>query len=262
MLWFSTAYEHEEPMTKKIIRLNAAPEEFGNTPDELTEDMFVSDLPVQHSHLFFEDEELGLYVGLWDTTDMIEAAGPYPCDEFMWLLEGEAAIKNCKTGQVEKVVAGQSFVIPKGYDCQWRQRGYLRKFFLISENPDEPVPEKPAVEGIIIPGANSSLEALVTSDPFRLKNGSAIPKHHVCYKDTTGKFLTGTWECDPFDSQPGPFPYHGLARVIAGSLILIDGDGVSQVFEPGDVLFVPEGVLCRAQAKEKVSLLFAILKPC
>ena len=53
---------------KRIISLSPAPEGFGQTPDELTPDMFVSELPVQHSHEYYADEELGLYIGVWDTT--------------------------------------------------------------------------------------------------------------------------------------------------------------------------------------------------
>jgi uncharacterized cupin superfamily protein len=110
-----------------IIRLSTNPEGFGESPDELTPDMFASELPTQHSYEYYEDEELGLYIGVWDTDDMIEVAAPYACDEFMWLIEGECQIKNNRTGEIETVEAGTAFVIPKGYDCQWQQTGYLKK---------------------------------------------------------------------------------------------------------------------------------------
>ncbi len=246
---------------KKIIRLSATPEGFGQTPDKLAPDMFISELPTQHTHEYFQDEELGLYVGVWDTTDMIETAGPYPCDEFMWLLEGEAAIRNCKTGEMETVIAGEPFVIPKGYNCQWHQVGYLRKFFLISVNPNEPMPEMPAFEGIIIPRAEAQMVPLLTAEPFLTEKDSPIPQHHVCYKDSTGKFLAGTWESNAFESTAAPFPYHGFACVITGSLTLIDEEGVKHSYGPGETLFVPEGLMCSAKATEKVRIFFAILRP-
>jgi uncharacterized cupin superfamily protein len=245
---------------RKIVRLNAAPTGFGKFADDLSQDMFDSEIPVQHSHEYFADDTLGLYVGVWDTTDMIETAGPYPCDEFMWLLEGEAVVKNCKTGAIEKAVAGEPFIIPKGYDCQWHQSGYLRKFFLISENPNEPVPDRPAMQGIIIPQEDSPMEPLLAAEPFRVDSASTIQRQHISYQDHSGNFQAGTWESNPFESAINPFPFHQFARVIEGSLTLTDEDGTPHRFEPGDALFVPEGVLCSARATVKVRLFFARVK--
>ena len=244
---------------KKIISLSAAPKGFGRNPDELTADMFVSELPVQHSHEYYADEELGLYVGVWDTTDMTETAGPYACDEFMYLIEGEAVIKNCKTGVKEKAKAGEAFLIPRGYDCQWHQTGYLRKYYLISENPNEPVPEKPTVEGIIIPGSDDPMEPLTKAEPFLVTSAGHNQRQHVCYRDGTGKFASGTWESEPFQSEPAAFPYHGFACVQAGSLTLTDESGDQHSFAASDAFFIPQGVVCRAEASEFTRLFFSIL---
>lgn len=237
--------------------MNAAPPGFGDAADELTQDMFDSDIPVQHSHEYFTDEALGLYVGVWDTTDMIESAGPYPCDEFMWLLEGEAQIRNCRSGAVEKAVAGQPFVIPAGYECQWHQSGYLRKFFLIYENPAEPVPERPAVEGIVIPRPDEPMQRLPSAEPFALQNPSVQQNQFISYQNHSGTFQAGTWETGPFVSNESPFPYHQLGHVIEGVLTLVDRNGLGHCFRPGETLFVPEGVLCSAFAEEKVRMFFA-----
>lgn len=245
---------------RKIVRLSATPTGFGKVPDDLTQDMFDSELPVQHSHEYFEDDEIGLYVGVWDTSDMTETAGPYPCDEFMWLLEGEAVIKNCKTGLMEKAVAGEPFVIPRGYDCQWHQTGYLRKFYVISENPDEAIPQNPSFEGIIIPRADAPVEPLACAEPFLIRGTAPVQRQHICYRDNTGKFLSGTWESDPFESEARPFPYNEFACVQTGSLTLIDERGEEHSFKSGDALFLPEGVVCSARATEKVRLFFAVLK--
>ena len=75
---------------KRIVRLVADPEGFGQSADELSSDSFASDFPVQHTHDYYLDENLGLNIGVGDTTDMIEAPGPYACDKLMFLLEGEA----------------------------------------------------------------------------------------------------------------------------------------------------------------------------
>ena len=90
---------------KSIIRLNPNPEGFGETPDTLDAEDFSSELPLQNTHSVYEDDDIGLYVGLWDTDSMVEKGGPYACDEFMWLIEGECQIRNNRTGEIETVKA-------------------------------------------------------------------------------------------------------------------------------------------------------------
>jgi uncharacterized cupin superfamily protein len=234
--------------SKKITRLSANPEGFGQTPDDLEPDMFVTEPEAQHTHSYYEDEVLGLYVGVWDTTDMIESSGPYACDEFMFLLEGEVRIKNSKSGEMERATAGEPFLIPRGYDCQWHQKGYLKKFFLISENPNEPVPTSPVFEGIIVPGIGDPMEPLDEASPFLVSGNGNKQRQHVCYQDCTGKFSVGTWESGPFQSELRPFQSHFFAYVQAGSLTLTDECGEQHSFNAGDAFFVPQGVVCRANS--------------
>jgi hypothetical protein len=224
-------------LSMSFIRLSPDPEGFGDTPDKLEAEDFSSDVPLQHTHSDFEDDEIGLYVGLWDTETMVETGGPYACDEFMWLIEGECQIRNNRTGEIETVKAGTPFVIPRGYDCQWHQPGYLKKFYVISEHPGEEVPAAPAHEGIV------------------------IPKHNVCYKDTTGRFYSGIWASGAFASGQRPFPHNEFAYVEDGSITLTGADGDAQVFNAGDAFFIPEGVECDATVSDSVRLVIAVVKP-
>lgn len=243
---------------KAIVRLSPNAEGFGNTPDELDAGDFSSRTPVQHSHSYWEDDDIGLYIGLWDTEAMVEAGGAYACDEFMWLIEGECRIKNNKTGALDTVKAGQSFVIPRGYDCQWHQPGYLRKFYVISEHPEEGMPAAPSFEGIVIPQADADLAEVADGTPFTITSG-AKPMQNLCYEDTVGRFLAGTWAAGAFESAEQPFPYHQFAYVIEGSITLVDAGGVEHVFKTGDAFFVPEGTVCRATTSG-VRLYFAVIK--
>jgi uncharacterized cupin superfamily protein len=244
---------------KKIIRLSANPEGFGSTPDKQESPTFVEWPKAQHTHSYYEDEDLGLYVGLWDTSDMIEGAGPYGCDEFMLLLEGQARLKNMKTGVMETAVAGEPFIIPKGYDCQWHQQGYLRKFYFISENPHEPLPAEPTHEGILIPSADDPVQPLSEAAPFTINGDSHGQKQHVSYRDATGKFTSGTWESGPFQSEPAPFPGYRLCCVETGSLVLTDEAGEQHVFNAGDTFFISQGTVCSAEASGKTRMFFASL---
>lgn len=242
-----------------IIRLVPDPPGFGDVADEVDPAEFASDVPVQHTFSAYEDDALGLYVGVWDTGAMVESPGIYPCDEFMWLLEGECQIKNNATGELETVSAGMPFVIPKGYDCQWQQTGYLKKYFLISEHPNEPMPAAPAHAGVVIPTADAAMTEIEGGGPFSITSG-AVPRHNVCYEDTLGRFSAGTWAAGAFESAPAPFPYHKLAYVQDGAITLIDESGERQAYSAGDAFFIPQGVACAATVTDTVRLFFAALK--
>jgi uncharacterized cupin superfamily protein len=242
-----------------IIRLSSSPDGFGETPDDLEPGDFISDIPLQHTHSNYEDDQIGLYVGLWDTADMVETGGPYACDEFMWLIEGECQIRNNRTGELETVKAGTPFVIPKGYNCQWHQAGYLRKFYVISEHPGEEIPAVPAHEGIVIPRADIVLTDLADGDPFAIISG-AIPRRKFCYEDATGRFFAGTWAADAFESAQRPLPYSEFAYVYDGSITLTDAEGSEHVFNAGDAFFVPEGAECNATVTNRVRLYIAVIK--
>jgi len=243
----------------KIIRLNRSPKDLGSSPDALEVEMFDSPLPVQNSHDDYSNDELGLYVGVWDTTDMIEAPGPYACDEFMWLIEGTAEIKNCSTGAMEQVHAGEAFIIPKGYNCQWHQKGYLKKFYVISENPNETIPDKPSFEGIIIPTDKSKPNENLSLEPFLINSEST--QHTInCYTDTTKKFFSGIWQTSAFESSLRAFPFYQFAYIEAGSITLIDENEKIHLFVEGDAFFIPKGVICTAKSTENVQLVYSILQ--
>lgn len=254
----------------KIIRLSPSPQDFGHINDKLNPQQFASKLPVQHTHVYYEDDKLGLYIGVWDTSTMVEAAAPYPCDEFMYLLEGEVEIKNSKTGTMEKVQAGEAFVIPKGYDCQWHQTGYLRKFFVISEHPEENIPTTPVVEGIIKLKINNSSHIAIedstgvkieeTKTPFVIKGKAPVQKYLHYYKDHTGKFMAGTWQSEAFNSEMQPFPRNEFMYLQSGSLVITEQEGDEQVFTAGDAFFVPQGALCSWRATGDVLTFYAILQ--
>jgi uncharacterized cupin superfamily protein len=228
-------------LEKEIIRLSAAPAGFGRIPDALEAKLFVSQLPVQHTHLYYEDEEQGLYVGVWDTTTMTEAAGAYGCEEFMWLLEGEVEIKNSKTGAMERVKAGEAFVIPRGYDCQWHQNGYLRKFFVISERPDE--------------------EAPTTSSGGIIKlNNESGRENSVFYENTEGDFIAGSWHRDSFESNLPDMDGNHFVYVVEGSFSLTGEDNKLHTFVAGEAFFVPGGGQCHWSCGAGSQAFYAIVK--
>lgn len=247
-------------MNNKIIRLNSSPKNFGETPDELEPSMFKSKLPIQNTHSYYENDELGLYVGLWDTTDMIEKSSAYSCDEFMWLLEGEVEIENNRTGTKQKVKAGEAFIIPKGFDCQWHQSGYLRKFYMISEHPDEDIPENPVIESIVKLKENMINETLSATVPLIFKGDYSKLEYKIAYKNHNGKFYSGSWSGDSFESEFRQFPVNELVYLLEGTLILTDETGRQYQFEKNDIFFVAQGTICKWKSEVAVEVFFAVLE--
>jgi len=236
---------------KKVIKLSTKPAKFGEIADELSADMFVSSVPVQHSHSYYEDEDLGLYIGVWDTTDMVEKSAPYACDEFMTIIEGSVEIKETKTGNIKTVLAGESFVIPKGYDCQWRQQGYLRKFYVISEHPHETIPEQPAINSIVYINDNPD-------HPFKNTRDGYCKKE--LYVDHQQRFSAGIWQSGALNTELLPYPDNEFLVVTQGTLRCRDHHGNEQIFKQGDVLFIPQGSLCAWSVDKSVTLTYCKIK--
>ena len=248
-------------LKSKIIQLTPNPQGFGEVPDELEVNMFASKLPIQHRHDDFADEDLGLYVGVWDTTDMVEVPGPYPCHEFMTVIEGAIEIKNNVTGKLETVIAGQSFVIPKDYDCQWQQKGYLRKFYVIYEPEDEkPSAEKPS--GIIIISEdtlssgieNKAIAWQATSDGHRKK---------ILFSNENATFVSGVWDTKGLETGVIEFPYNEFFTIKTGSIFCTEvvGDNtIEHEFESGASVFIPKGTACSWEIPAQTTLHFVQIK--
>lgn len=238
----------------KIIKLSQNPKGFGGVADDLEEGLFDAALPRQHTHSYYEDEALGLYIGVSDTSEMTEIAANNVCDEFMVIIEGAVEIKNNKTGKVEIVTAGESIVIPQGYDCQLRPQGYSRKFYIIyepQENPERAVTEKPVTENVVYISENSSAPWQETSDGHRKK---------TLYKNNDQRFTAGVWQSNALTTGLIDFPYHEFIFINQGSLICTDEMGVAHHFKSGDTLFIPQGTRCAWKIEDMVSIHFAQIK--
>ena len=232
-----------------IIKLTENPEGFGKVADELNIALFDSTSLTQQSHSSFSDGVLGLYIGVWDGTDLIETTKFYPRDEFMFIIEGVVEIKNNKTGKIEIITAGESVVVPQGYDCQWKQQGYLRKFYVIYEPQEKP--EKPATENVVYISENSDIPWQETSDGHRKK---------ILYKNNDQRFTAGVWQSKALTTGLIDFPYHEFIFVNKGSLICTDESGGEHHFKKGDALFIPQGTRCAWQVENKVSIHFTQIK--
>ncbi|MEO1191348.1 MAG: cupin domain-containing protein [Pseudomonadota bacterium] len=233
-----------------VIRLEAGgPAAIGLTPMTLDPADFQSPLPDQHIHLYYEAPEIGLSVGVWTTTDMQEAFGPYPGDEFMLLLEGRVVMVDGDGGETA-IETGQTFVLRNGIPISWKQEGFLRKLFLLYQNPAEAPPRvETAAGGILVldpttPGADLT----PVDDPI----GGGQQRERVIFTNDAGSLTVGEWESSAFASQPQPYGVHEFVQLIEGAVTITELNGEEQQFQAGDVFFIPKGTHCGWRAEGPV----------
>ena len=246
---------------KTVYRLEPnGPADTGLRKMKLDPADFQSDLPEQHLHVYFEDEALGLSVGVWTTTTMQEAFGPYPGDEFMWVLEGSVAIVH-EDGHEDVFRAGDAFVIPKGLPCAWKQTESIRKYYTIFEDAKGGMPEKPVADRAIrLEPKGPAGVGLTKIDLPKTSNFEGEPptQHdHSYFEDATERLFAGTWTCTPMRRKAQRFGRFEIMCLLEGGMTLTDDAGVEHKFHAPDVVSVlPDAVnawimarLARIQSK-------------
>lgn len=216
-----------------VLRINSAMVPV--RPLELDPRDFESLLPVQHYHLLFEDEAIGMMVGIWDTTTMQEAFGPYPGDEFITVLDGRFVIVD-GDGAAMIGTAGQSASFRNGIPVSWQQEGYLRKLYLTLLDPAAETPQTASAKG-----------GVRVLDPARAAptaEGANAVAQEILFRNDAGT-MTITHCAYPALTRPfAATEAHELCRVLAGEIVLTDAAGRVARFGAGDHFFLPRGVAC------------------
>ena len=233
---------------KKVIRFEKyGPADTGMPAMELEQADFQSALPEQHLHVYFDDEDLGLNAGVWTTTDMQEAFGPYPGDEFMVVLEGKVAMMDAH-GNATHVKPGESFCIRNGIPISWKQQGFLRKFYITFEDPKASAAEIASAEGGVIvlnvDALKAGSEKLESTDPFVIKGEQPVQHDSNAFTNDAENLFVGMWDSTAFESEMLPFPCHEFVLLLEGEITITEEDGTVNVFTAGDVFMVPKGTVC------------------
>jgi hypothetical protein len=250
---------------KRVIRFEPyGPVGAGLQAMELDQADFQSELPEQQLHVYFEDEALGLSAGVWTTTDMQEAFGPYPGDEFMCLLEGQVDMIDGE-GNATRIKQGQAFCVRNGIPTSWKQVGFLRKFYMTYENPAEDTRSIDSAQGGVVvldpEVLQQSMELMDTTDPFVI-TGEAPRQHDaMAFTNDEDNMFMGMWDSTAFESEMRPFPCHEFVQLLEGEIAITQGDGMTHRFAAGDVFLVPEGTLCSWKTSGYVKKLYCIFDP-
>jgi uncharacterized cupin superfamily protein len=216
--------------------------------------------PVQRGHTYFEDKAIGLSAGVWDCTAMTGKLAPYAVNEFMFVLEGGVTIVDAR-GHAVTVKAGESFLIPKGMPCVWRQDGYIRKVFVIFDDSSGKAPPDPAVLEVLRPDPQAALAPCAGPAPDLL--ASAPPAQHdkQYFADLTGQWTVGVWDSTAYHRKTIAFPRHELMHILEGEVTLTEEGGPAQTFKAGDTFFVPMGTRCDWKSTGYVRKIYCIMQP-
>jgi uncharacterized cupin superfamily protein len=216
-----------------VIHLDPlGPDGSGLQPLDLDPAGFQSPLPVQNYHLYHEDAAIGLSVGIWDTTTMQEAFGPYPTDEFIMVVEGSFAMLDGQGGAVT-AGTGDSVCFHQGTPTSWKQDGYLRKIYLTLADPRAGMPETATAEGGVI-----VLRHPPSGDGSALfRNGPGTMQVHYVGPGAMSRPL-------------GAAGQHEMVQVLSGAVEIVEPDCAPQVFRAGQAFFIPQGTRLAMTASE------------
>jgi uncharacterized cupin superfamily protein len=247
----------------KVYRMQpGGPEDVGLEKWELDPADFQSELPEQHGYEYYSDPDIGLTVGVWTTTSMQEAFGPYPGDEFMWVLEGEVRMVDADDHET-LVREGETFCLRNAIPISWKQVGFLRKFYMTYADPEAEVAELASADGgVLILDADAlaeGMELMDNTDPLVIVGEKPLQHDNVCFTNDAGNMYAGMWDSTAFDSEMRPFPWHEMVQLLEGEVTITEGNGREQVFSAGDAFFIPKGTLCHWRADGYVKKFYSIL---
>ena len=96
--------------------------------------------------------------------------------------------------------------------------------------------------------------------PEWVESGAVNEKGFFFYNNEERNVQVGFWQCTAF-SETITFPYDEMGIVRKGRLELVDDDGRSEVFAPGDVFFIPRGSTTTWHVIEDFEQIYMIYAP-
>ena len=188
--------------------------------DPIDPETLVSGSPHQRGHTYFTTAADQWTAGVWDCTAYTSQFEPYSVNEFMFLLEGSLDIVS-EDGSVQTFRAGDGFIIPKGAMLQWRQPEYIRKFWVIHDDPDSP----PAAAGLtaLLADPNAALPRMPQADAALFASEVPDMSMNILYQDPGGKFIAGVWDSTPMTRIASTIERSELMHIIEGSGSITNG---------------------------------------
>ena len=86
----------------------------------------------ERGHIFFSNAQGNVNVGIWECSSCTERVRDYPFDQCCFVLEGALTIID-ESGHEESFGPGDAFVIPKGFNGDWKMTERYKNYFITVE---------------------------------------------------------------------------------------------------------------------------------
>jgi uncharacterized cupin superfamily protein len=186
---------------------------------------------IYHYYKSKADERVA--AGVWASPDFSGKMRTANSTEFIHILEGAVTLLD-KSGREETFKAGDSVVIPRGAEFQWKKTDNLKEYWVIF---DRDAPSVPAPKG-----TPTFFKLDRNGPPGTGLTGSGRTREHEYFAGADGSSV-GVWETQPHTSPNfHKTKYAELMVFLSGNVTLTTPDGQSEKFKAGEVALVPKGI--------------------
>jgi len=84
---------------------------------------------VGQDHVYFSRRSPGIRAGIWRAEPYTDFYESYPCDEFMYVLEGSVTLESDDFSETYR--KGDAFLVPKGFRGHWKQTEPMLKYYVM-----------------------------------------------------------------------------------------------------------------------------------
>lgn len=222
-------------------------------------DIVASGEPLQHGHTYLDTATSIFSSGVWTCSPHELVSGPFNVDEFVILLEGSIVIDH-ESGDSQRFRSGDSFIIPKGAPIAWKQDEAVRIYYAVHDDPEIPLESDPELKAIAA-DPKAELPAVTGQDPAMYESEVPEVGRLTLYKDPTGKFQAGVWDCSPMKRMATTIERSELMHILDGSGSITNADGEVFNFRKGDTFMVPAGMGYQWQNDTHVRKIFCSYAP-
>ena len=214
----------------------------------------------QTGNEYLSINEGSLVAGVWTCSPWVSVPAPYDVHEFMIVLEGHIIIEH-ENGNVQSFGPGESFAIPKGTPCVWKQTEDVRKYYFIFDDPSGAESANPTALDAIRVVVPETLPKMDAGDAAQYIGEAPTMGLESVMVDPTGQFQVAIWESTPMQRKPATIARSEIMHILEGSGSITNADGVVFNFKAGDTFLVPIGMGYQWHNTEYVKKIFCALTP-
>jgi len=122
----STGAAAADPAT--VVRIDPKIELAPSAPPSA--ELLLGEVPRTMGRAVFSTADQRFAAGVWSASPYHRKIIPFPRYEFMHLLEGEVSF-TAPSGSTLRFVAGDSFMVPAGVECDWKNDRFVRKIYCV-----------------------------------------------------------------------------------------------------------------------------------